>query len=71
MKIDDHLFHALWTKAVGTATYDKEQWNDLSNQINRANIEMNPKPKEYSTFGERSDEQIIFDAKHGTSYGMK
>jgi len=25
-----HLLHTLWTKAVGTADYDKEQWKRMS-----------------------------------------
>lgn len=28
-----HLLHALWTKAVGTEDYDKEQWKALEKII--------------------------------------
>jgi hypothetical protein len=28
-----YLFHTLWTKAVGTADYDKSEWKRLSDFI--------------------------------------
>ena len=37
MKINRHLFYALWDKAVGTPGYDKKQWQELEAQINDAN----------------------------------
>lgn len=30
---DADLFHVLWTKAVGTRDYDKEQWKQLENSV--------------------------------------
>lgn len=29
----DHLFHRLWTKAVGTSSYDKREWQQLERYI--------------------------------------
>jgi hypothetical protein len=29
------LFHTLWTRAVGTASYDKRQWRDLERVVFR------------------------------------
>lgn len=31
-----HLFHKLWTKAVGTPGYDKSEWQALERQLSRA-----------------------------------
>lgn len=38
--MDDHtdkttreLFHALWTKAVGTEQYDKKEWMELERRL--------------------------------------
>jgi len=31
-----NLFHALWSKAVGTSDYDKKQWLQLEREIERA-----------------------------------
>lgn len=31
-----HLFHELWTKAVGAPGYDKSKWQALERQLSRA-----------------------------------
>jgi hypothetical protein len=28
-----HIFHTLWGRAVGTADYDKKQWQELQRMI--------------------------------------
>ncbi len=37
-----HLFHALWSKAVGTSDYDKKQWLELEREILRQSGKATP-----------------------------
>ncbi len=37
----DELLQKLWTKAVGTADYDKEQWKELQTFVNEVEVEGN------------------------------
>lgn len=46
MQIDHSLLLKLWDKAVGTSHYDRQQWNDLSNQILEANRQLGGQGKE-------------------------
>ena len=45
MQIDHSLLLKLWDKAVGTSQYDRQQWNDLSNQILEANRQLEGQEK--------------------------
>lgn len=37
-----HLFHTVWTKAVGTQDYVKREWTELSGLLSMAEVLENP-----------------------------
>lgn len=50
MTMDRTLLHQLWTKAVGTPSYDKEQWVRLETHLKefeRITKEMESSPKRH------------------------
>lgn len=48
MKINTNNFHALWSKAVGTPDYDKEQWMRLDSEIANANRTLEIEEKKHT-----------------------
>lgn len=55
LQIDHRLLVQLWDKAVGTANYDKKQWNKLSNQIHEANSQLRELEKQQEKDGRSTD----------------
>lgn len=37
-----HLFHSVWTKAVGTKDYNKAEWRELSALLSQVGLLDNP-----------------------------
>lgn len=62
---DDTILHRLWTKAVGTPDYDKEEWMELEKLVHTGIItQLNKMTKCYRVDTEEPELRSYFSSKY-------